>query len=112
MDNNINKLRKERNKSIDDLATYVGIEPKTLYDYESGKVNIPSSRLIKIAEYLNVSIDEILGFSAAPTEEHTYIINEKEYKIIQAARSTPLSEDAVADIIKNIAKYIVNDKKD
>jgi len=46
-----------------DLANFLGIKLRTYQDYEAGKVDIPSSKLIALADYFQVSIDYLVGRS-------------------------------------------------
>lgn len=46
-----------------DLADFLGIKLRTYQDYEAGKVDIPSSKLIALADYFDVSLDYLVGRS-------------------------------------------------
>lgn len=45
------------------LADILGIKLRTYQDYEAGKVDIPSSKLIALADYFDVSLDYLVGRS-------------------------------------------------
>jgi transcriptional regulator with XRE-family HTH domain len=64
MDNiglSIKQTRRKHNVSQIVLAKYLGIDRTTLSHYESGH-RIPSiTTLWKIADYFNVTIDELIG---------------------------------------------------
>ena len=54
-------LREDRDISQKDMATFLNIHQTTYSDYELGRLNIPRSTLIKLAEFFDTSIDYILG---------------------------------------------------
>lgn len=56
----LKKIREDRDVKAQTLANYLGVDRKTLYNWENGK-DIPSSMLLKIADFFHVSTDEILG---------------------------------------------------
>lgn len=57
---NISSLINERNISISDLADYLGITRQTLANYLKGNSPIDSAKLISIAAFFGVSVDELL----------------------------------------------------
>ena len=58
---NIKKLRTKMGISQLDLAKKLGVPPSTLFNYETGRAEPNISMLIKLADFYNVSIDEIVG---------------------------------------------------
>ena len=54
-------LREDRDISQKDMAAFLNIHQTTYSDYELGRLNIPQSTLIKFAEFVDTSIDYILG---------------------------------------------------
>ena len=54
-------LREDRDISQKDMAAFLNIHQTTYSDYELGRLNIPQSTLIKLAEFFDTSIDYILG---------------------------------------------------
>ena len=54
------KLRKANNLTRDQLANKAGLSAKFLYEVEKGKKGLSVESLIKIAEVLSCSCDEIL----------------------------------------------------
>ncbi|GIO40331.1 helix-turn-helix domain-containing protein [Paenibacillus apis] len=68
----IRDLREDRDLSQQQLAEFLNISQATYSRYESGNLDVPSSVLIKLSEFYNVSIDYILGqtkISKRPTKE-------------------------------------------
>lgn len=57
---NIKKQREKIGISQRQLALKLGLQPQYLSNYESGKIQPNIETLIKIADYFNVSIDELL----------------------------------------------------
>jgi transcriptional regulator with XRE-family HTH domain len=79
---NIQKLRKERKMTQDELAEIVGIDPKNISKIETGK-NYPTSETIElIAKALNIEIYELfishpMSYSKMKEEIMTAIENKK-----------------------------------
>lgn len=61
MTNRIKELREDRDLRQIDLANAVGIDQRTISNYETGKSNPDSFALIKLADYFCVSIDYLVG---------------------------------------------------
>ena len=59
--NRIRDLREDRDMRQIDLANAVGIDQRTISNYETGKSNPDSDALIKLADFFNVSIDYLVG---------------------------------------------------
>ena len=59
--NRLRELREDRDLRQVDVSYYVGIDQKTLSNYETGKTNPDSQSLIKLADFYNVSVDYLLG---------------------------------------------------
>ncbi|BFH60315.1 helix-turn-helix domain-containing protein [Paenibacillus azoreducens] len=57
----IRDLREDRDLTQQKLADHLNISQTTYSRYESGDLDVPSSVLIKLSEFYNVSIDYILG---------------------------------------------------
>lgn len=53
-------LKKQRNIKQEELARILGVKCNTVSGYENGKFP-PVKRIIKLAEYFNVSVDYLLG---------------------------------------------------
>ncbi|MBQ6980508.1 MAG: helix-turn-helix transcriptional regulator [Clostridia bacterium] len=59
--NRIKDLREDRDLRQSDLAKMVGIDQRTISNYETGKSNPDSYALIRLADFFNVSIDYLVG---------------------------------------------------
>lgn len=66
----LRKIRKEKNLTQLDIANYMGVRPNQYGKVENCKV-IPSLRtLVKIAEFLNISLDELVFGDRTRTQEN------------------------------------------
>lgn len=60
MVNRIKDLREDRDMRQSDLALAVGIDQRTISNYETGKTMPDAYALIKLADFFDVSIDYLL----------------------------------------------------
>ena len=60
------KLRKERGFTQVELAEKLGVSQAVVSEYERGESRLTAPMLLRVAEILSVSADEILGLSHAP----------------------------------------------
>lgn len=65
--NNLKTLRKSMNMSVDDIARVIGKSRQGYNNYENGARVIGIVDLLKLSEFYNVSIDDIVG---NPFKEH------------------------------------------
>jgi len=61
--NRIKQLREDRDLRQIDVAEQVGIDQRTLSNYETGKTNPDSFAIIRLAAFYGVSCDYLLGVS-------------------------------------------------
>lgn len=66
MNNNLKKLRKEKNKTQLQVQLDTGIEQALLSKYENGLRIPPTETLILLADYFDVSMDYIMGRTSNP----------------------------------------------
>ena len=59
-------LREDKDLKQKDIAKMLNFAQTTYSDYENGKINMPTSILIKLAELYNTSIDYLLGMTDNP----------------------------------------------
>lgn len=64
MYNNINAERARHNMTVEELASQIGVSRRTYYTWQKNG-NIPSSKLIAMAELFDCSIDYLLGRKTA-----------------------------------------------
>lgn len=63
----LSRLRIAKKRTHQDLADYLGITRQAYSNYESGKRDVDTSTLNKLADYYDVSIDYLLGRSNNPS---------------------------------------------
>ena len=56
-------LREDRDLSQKDLANYLKVHQTTYSDYELGRLNIPITALLALAEFYDTSVDYLLDFT-------------------------------------------------
>ncbi|MBR2418992.1 MAG: helix-turn-helix transcriptional regulator [Clostridia bacterium] len=59
--NRIRDLREDRDLRQVDVSEAIGIDQRTLSNYETGKTNPDSFAIIKLADFFGVSTDYLLG---------------------------------------------------
>lgn len=59
-------LREDKDLTQDELVQILGMHKTTYTNYEQGKREIPFALVIRLAEFYNVSIDYIAGFTNEP----------------------------------------------
>lgn len=57
----LKSLRKEREKTQEDMSKILGVTRSTYTNYERGYITPPAATIEKIAKYFGVSIDYLLG---------------------------------------------------
>lgn len=105
-------LLKFRNAKVDELAKYVGVKPPAIYALLRGD-NFPSGHsLIKIAEYLNVSIDYLVGrvddYNTIVAEDAEEPLKEE---ILFIRRSYQKLTDDERRVIRSLVKTLIEEEK-
>lgn len=85
-------LRKNINQSQSTVAQALGIPRTTYINYENGVAEMDYSMLIRVAEYFNVSIDDLLDRA---NTEHKYT----KLKLYELRKSKNLLQKDVADAL-------------
>ncbi len=67
MDNQIRAIRQERGYTQQELADVLMTTKQAISNYELGKHEMPYGLLIRLADLLDVTVDELLGRESAPT---------------------------------------------
>jgi len=80
----LKELRKKQNLTQLELANKIGVVESTISLYESGKREPDISTLIKLADCLNISIDEIVEHKSDRAQSH---LSENESNLLQTYRS-------------------------
>ena len=101
----IRKAREEKGISQTDLAKMVGISKQTLYKYENNIVtNIPSNKIEKIADKLDVSESYIMGW-----EEPDYLYTNENAEFLIEVTKMAKNKDFVDRMTKYMS--LVNEQK-
>ncbi|WP_307745898.1 helix-turn-helix domain-containing protein [uncultured Phascolarctobacterium sp.] len=90
--NRLKLLRQEKDISQTALAKSLGVGSTTITGYESGVIEYPPlDKLMKLADYFNVSIDYLCGRTSIrnmPQETNVYDISERLKFLIKILSST------------------------
>ena len=68
--NRIKNLREDRDLRQIDVAEAVGIDQRSLSNYETGKTNPDSETIVKLASFFGVTCDYLLGVSDGNFLDH------------------------------------------
>ena len=74
--NRLKDLREDRDLRQADVASAVGIDQRSLSNYETGKTNPDSETVIKLAKFFGVTCDYLLGVSNINLLDHRAVIKE------------------------------------
>ncbi len=67
MHNRLRDLREDRDMNQTELSKILGMSQTGYSKYETGENDIPTSILIKLADFYNTSIDYLLGLTDCKT---------------------------------------------
>lgn len=76
---NIKSIREERKKSVYDIEKEIGISHQNLYKWERAQAEPSIINCIKLANYYDISLDELVGRTYGHEEKATTQINAKYY---------------------------------
>lgn len=101
--NQLKILRKARNISQAEIATWLGIKPAAVSKYETGRVPLSEDSIEKLCQMLHVSADELLGLSApsSPAKESTKMFSKVMGQIYPSSVSM---EDYLCMLLNTVAK--------
>ena len=95
IDKNIRKLRKARGLTQTQLAEQIGTQQKVIADYETAKSKPPRDRLLALAQFFSLTVEELLGNDVNPTSQSntpTIHGNTRTAKLITAYEKLPVAE--------------------
>ena len=76
--NRIKDLREDRDLRQVDVAEAIGIDQRSLSNYETGKTNPDSETVIKLAHFFGVTCDYLLGVSDSILMDNKAVVKELE----------------------------------
>ena len=79
-------LRKEKHKTQQDMADFLQIRRSTYGEYERGRITPPYDKIKKLADYLDVSIDYLMGTSNFKTNEEKFGVSESRFDVSKEIR--------------------------
>ncbi len=97
--NSFKKYRKIKKQTQQEIADYLGLPRSTYNRYENSIYQADYNTLLKLSNYYNVSINELLG----QTEQKLILITEEEFESLKAIKR-------LATIIDEIEERHKNDK--
>lgn len=74
--NRIKDLREDRDLRQLDVANAIGIDQRSLSNYETGKTKPDSETVVKLARFFGVTCDYLLGVSEHNLLDHRTVIKE------------------------------------
>lgn len=74
--NRIKDLREDRDLRQVDVAEAIGIDQRSLSNYETGKTNPDSVTVIKLARFFGVTCDYLLGVSQGNLLNHRAVVKQ------------------------------------
>lgn len=106
--NRLKLLREEKRLFQKDIATLLNVSISAVNQYESGKRDMSTETVVKLAEYFGVSTDYLLGKSDVRNPEKTDLDK------LQIGLSTNdyanISEEQLKQI-EDFAKFVLKDNK-
>lgn len=110
--NNLKELRINSNLSQKELADIFNVSEKTILRWEKGTTDIKSSKAEQLADYFNVTVPYLLGYSQFPDSlilsSTDDIIDNDFYKRIVAV----LGEDFTENLKRNYSENLNSDSPD
>ena len=107
LNENIATLRKEKNITQEELATAIGVTNQSVSKWESGQCCPDIALLPALADFFEVSIDELMGYKSAKSNETLQIdsqainraIDDKFAPLISAALNILREESKISTSI-------------
>ena len=98
----LRELRKEKGMSMKELGEALGCSESTISLYETGKREPDYETLLKLGEYLDCSIDYLLGKKSDPSPKAEVSDDDIKFALFGGAKVT----DAQFEEVKRFARYI------
>lgn len=102
----LKELRLESGLKRSELARLTGIHQNTLANYENETRQAPYDVLIFLANFFEVTLDELLGRTETPTNPNNIIFTSKERNLVLSYRKlSSLGKEKVEDYVNVITGY-------
>lgn len=106
--NRLKELRQEKKLSQKEMALELQTPLRTYQRWENGESQIKPERAEELADYFDVNVSYLLGYSDFPAVSLREILfheikAEKEYKVIRIGNENFISENRILNIID---KYV------
>jgi transcriptional regulator with XRE-family HTH domain len=108
----LTELMKSNNVKVADMSKHLNISKKSIYNFMKGVIYPSAETLSKIADYLGVSIDYLVGRVNAPTD--IILMEEKDEikkEILFIREAYHKMDDAERRIIHNVIENIIKEKE-
>ena len=99
---NLVNARKALKKTQQEMADYLGISRQAYSNYETGKREPDYETLLKLGDYLDCSIDYLLGKKSDPSPKAEVGDDDIKFALFGGAKVT----DAQFEEVKRFARYI------
>lgn len=112
MKEQLQKLRKSRNLTQEEISDIIGVKLSTYQKYERDVISPPYDTLIKIAKYYNVSTDYLLGLQEQPNPLAMLNIRINDDKFIETYSQLPeYAKQIFVDIMIKLSEAAEQEKK-
>lgn len=108
---NLNKILLQRNIKAADIASHIGMNSGNISAYLKGTNDPTIFKALAIADYLNVSMDYLLGRTEQLTiaPKNIYTLSEQEQEIINQLRLLPQKDQSH---IEKYLKFLIQENED
>lgn len=107
--NRLKELRKEKKLTQEELASEIGVSKITILRRENGERQIKSDKAQALADYFEVNLAYLLGFTDSPADNlRDLLFHEikalKEYRVLRCGFENFISENDVLNVIDKYTK--------
>ncbi len=103
---NLRKLRKEKGISQQQLADVIGTSQQSINKYENHPVEPDIGTLIKLSDYFQTTVDDLVGHIVPPETERSVLARSREeQRLLQSYQKLDREEkDSIQLVIGNYLK--------
>lgn len=97
---NLKKLRRDKGITQKQLANMLGVSQQSVNKYENHNVEPDLSTVMKMADYFGTSVDYLIGYTDAETENASlHTVSEEEAVLLRSWRVLSSSQRAAISAI-------------